>query len=113
MASSSNEPIWEILAAIDDEPTGEFSKLVRAAQLDPKSDFRNAFLVNLSLEGADVSGFDFSGSDMRGTGLRYAAKSQGIIISRDTKVDPDDQDWWERERAKRAHTVIRKDWAAE
>jgi methane/ammonia monooxygenase subunit A len=106
MASSSNDPIWEILAAIDDEPTGEFSKLVRAAQLDPKSDFRNAFLVNLSLEGADVSGFDFSGSDMRGTGLRYAAKSQGIIISRDTKVDPDDQDWWERERAKRAHTVI-------
>jgi hypothetical protein len=41
----SDDPIWEILAAIDDEPTGEFSKLVKAAKLDPKVDFRNAFLV--------------------------------------------------------------------
>ena len=91
---SSDDPIWKILAAIDDEPTGEFSELVKVAQLDPKVDFRNAFLVNLSLKGADLSGFDFSGSDLRGTGLRYAAKSQGVIISEATRLDPADQKWW-------------------
>jgi methane/ammonia monooxygenase subunit A len=103
----SDDPIWKILAAIDDEPTGDFSNLVRAAQLDPKSDFRNAFLVNLPLRGADISGFDFSGSDLRGTGLRYAAKSQGVIISKDTILDAADQDWWERERVKRENIALR------
>jgi len=93
----SEHPIWEILAAIDDEPTGEFSELVKAAQLDPKVDFRDAFLVRLSLRGADISGFDFSGSDLRGTGLRYAAKSQGVIISEATRLDPADQKWWDRQ----------------
>lgn len=104
----SDDPIWEILAAIDDEPTGEFSELVKAAQLDPKSDFRNAFLVNVSLEGADISGFDFSGSDLRGTGLRYAAKWQDVVISKDTTLDPADQEWWDwdRERAKPEKPVL-------
>jgi Pentapeptide repeats (8 copies) len=101
----SEDPIWEILAAIDDEPTGEFSELVKAAQLDPKVDFRNAFLVKLSFKGADISGFDFSGSDLRGSGLRYAANAQGVVISKATRLDPADPEWWNRERAKREEIV--------
>lgn len=94
----SDDPIWKILAAIDDEPTGKFSELVKAAQLDPRSDFRNAFLVNLSLKGADISGFDFSGSDLRGTGLRKVARFDGVVISTETTLDPADQKWWDRQR---------------
>src|SRR5262245_60780151 len=95
---ASDKQIRAILAAIDAEPTGEFSELVKAAQFDPKADFRHAFLVGISLEDADISGFDFSGSDLRGTGLRYAAKWEGVIISTDTVLDPADQKWWEREQ---------------
>jgi hypothetical protein len=44
------DPIWRILAAIDTEPTGEFRNLVEAAKLNPKTDFRNAYLTGLPLK---------------------------------------------------------------
>jgi hypothetical protein len=97
-----SDPLWRILAAIDDEPTGEFRKLVETAKLNPKTDFRNACLTGLPLKDADISEFDFSGSDLRGTGLRHTKRSDGAIISNETKLDPVDREWWSR----------RKPWAA-
>jgi hypothetical protein len=94
MEFDPSDPIWRILAAIDAEPTGKFRDLVEAAKLDPKTDFRNACLADVPLTDADISGFDFSGTDLRGTGLRHTKRSDGVIISKDTKLDPVDEKWW-------------------
>jgi hypothetical protein len=90
----ASHPIWKLFDAIEAEPTGEFRKLVEAAELDPKVDFRHVHLVNFPLRGADVSGFDFSASDLRGTGLRFVARFDGAIITADTRLDSADRRWW-------------------
>ncbi len=94
MEFGPSDPVWRVLAAIDAEPAGKFRTLVEAAELDPKIDFRNACLAGLPLRDADISGFDFSGSDLRGTGLRLAKKFDGVIITKETKLDPADRKWW-------------------
>jgi hypothetical protein len=88
--------IWQTLADIDRESSGELRKLARAAKLNPRTDFRGVSLAGLSLAKQDISGFDFSGSDLRGTGIRYARIASGVTISRDTKLDPADRRWWLR-----------------
>jgi len=102
MEFGPSDPIWRILEAIDAEPTGEFRSLVEAAKLDPKTDFRNACLAGVLLKDADISGFDFSGSDLRGTSLRHAKRSDGVIISSETTLDPVDEKWWNGRNRKEA-----------
>jgi|SRR6516162_788540 uncharacterized protein YjbI with pentapeptide repeats len=49
-----------------------FVALVRAAGLDPKSDFVGAFLADLDFRDEDLRDFNFSGADLTGADFRRA-----------------------------------------
>lgn len=95
MSFPRTHPLWRQLAAIDAEPTGRFRQLVEAAELDPKRDFRRADLTGLWLEDADLSSFDLSGAVLRDTGLRFAARTDGLILD-GALLDTADRRWWKR-----------------
>jgi len=80
------------LVTLFEEQTLLFHELVKAAGLDPGSDFRNRDLRGMVLANADLDGFNFSGSDLRGTGIRNATRLGSVKLNR-AKMDSADRKW--------------------
>ncbi len=61
------------------EQSNDFVGLVRAAGLDPASDFVGADLRGIDFGNADLSGFDFTGADLSGCKLQAAQRVNAIF----------------------------------
>jgi hypothetical protein len=84
----ASRALSRIVGAIDD-PEAKLSALVKAAGLDPKTDFRGGDFRGWPLAGQDIRGIDFTGADLRGTQIGQAIFDDTTILT-DARLDLED-----------------------
>jgi hypothetical protein len=92
-SATPNRKLNHDLAQLYIEPSGLFHRLVKAAGLDRRVDFRNRDLRWIQFAGADLRGFDFSQSDLRGTAIRYLKQFDARTNLTGARLDPEDKEW--------------------
>jgi hypothetical protein len=70
-----------LIEAVWNEPDSSLVALIRAGQLDPKTDFVRKDFRGWPLTGQDVRGIDFTESDLRGTGIEHAIRDETTILT--------------------------------
>lgn len=75
------------VAAVWEATDADLASLVKAGELDPRTDFRHRDLRGWPLGGQDVCGFDFTGSDLRSTGFETAVTDATTVLV-DATLDP-------------------------
>ena len=96
---------WSKIDSVFSAETDSLAQIAAAGHLDPKSAFRGARMVNVSLSGIDIRGIDFSFADLRGTRLREARLDSTTIID-GAIIDAEDRAALGRQGLKKSLSVI-------